>query len=70
VGKSEGKNHLKDPGVDGRIILKWNFESLDGGHRLDRSELGQGQVVGSCKCGDESSGFVKCGEFFEQLRTF
>jgi hypothetical protein len=30
VGKSEG-NHLKDPGVDGRIILKWIFERLDGG---------------------------------------
>jgi hypothetical protein len=22
---------LKDPGVDGRIILKWIFEGLDGG---------------------------------------
>jgi hypothetical protein len=23
VGKPEGKNHSKDRGVDGRIILKW-----------------------------------------------
>jgi hypothetical protein len=23
VGKSEGKNHLENLGVDGRIILKW-----------------------------------------------
>jgi hypothetical protein len=30
VGKLEGRNHLKDPGVDGRIILKWVFERLDG----------------------------------------
>jgi hypothetical protein len=25
------KYHLKDPGVDGRIILKWIFEKWDGG---------------------------------------
>jgi hypothetical protein len=31
VGKPEGRNHLKDPGVDGRIILKWIFEGLGGG---------------------------------------
>ena len=23
VGKPEGKDHLGDPGVDGRIILRW-----------------------------------------------
>jgi hypothetical protein len=27
--------HLEDPGVDGRIILKWIFERLGGGRRLD-----------------------------------
>jgi len=25
VGKPEGKNHLEDPGVNGRIILRWIF---------------------------------------------
>ena len=25
VGKPEGRNHLGDPGIDGRIILKWIF---------------------------------------------
>ena len=36
VGKPEGRNHLKDPGVDGRIIFKWIFERLDWrGHKLD-----------------------------------
>jgi hypothetical protein len=29
VGKSEGKNHLEDPGVDGRIILSWIFRKWD-----------------------------------------
>jgi len=25
VGKLEGKSHLGDPGVEGRIILRWIF---------------------------------------------
>jgi hypothetical protein len=28
-------NHLEDPGVDRRIILKWIFKKWDGGHGLD-----------------------------------
>ena len=35
TGKPEGKNHLGDPDIDGRIILswifrKWNVEVLTG----------------------------------------
>ena len=30
VGKPEGKSYLEDPGVDGRIILRWIFRKLDG----------------------------------------
>jgi hypothetical protein len=26
VGRPEGRSHLRDPGVDGRIILKWIFK--------------------------------------------
>jgi hypothetical protein len=26
VGKPKGRNHLEDPDLDGRIILKWIFE--------------------------------------------
>ena len=31
VVKPEGKNHLGDPGVDGRIILRWIFWKYDVG---------------------------------------
>ena len=58
------KDDLEDTGVNGRIIINRIFERLDGGHRLDRSGSGQGQVAGSCEYGDEPSGSIKCGYFF------
>jgi hypothetical protein len=30
-GNMRGKSHLEDPGVDGRIILRWIFRKWDGG---------------------------------------
>ena len=35
MGKPEGKNHLEDPGVGGRIILRWIFKNWDVGCGLD-----------------------------------
>jgi hypothetical protein len=29
VGRLEGKNHLEDLGIDGRIMLKWIFNKWD-----------------------------------------
>ena len=29
--KPKGNNHVKDPSVDGRIILRWIFRKLDVG---------------------------------------
>ena len=65
VGKPEGRKHLGDRGVDGRIILKRMLEKWDGGYGLVRSVSGQGQVVGSCEYGNETSGSIKCGEILE-----
>jgi hypothetical protein len=30
VGRHEGRHHLGDPGIDGRIILKCIFKKWDG----------------------------------------
>ena len=35
VGNVSEGDHLTDPGLDGKIILKWIFERLDGGLGLD-----------------------------------
>jgi hypothetical protein len=34
VGNPEVRNHLEDPDIDGRIILKWIFRKWEG-HGLD-----------------------------------
>jgi hypothetical protein len=65
VGEFEGRNHLKDADLDGRIILKWISIDWMEEHRLGRSVSGQGQAAGPCEYGNEPSGSIKCGEFFE-----
>jgi hypothetical protein len=59
-------DHLEDPRVDGRIILGWIFNKWSG---LDWYGSGERQVAGSCECGNEHSGSIKCGEFLDYLRT-
>ena len=39
MGKRERRDHLEDPGVDGRIILKCILEKWDGG--MDWIDLAQ-----------------------------
>jgi hypothetical protein len=36
-------DHFKDPGVDGRIILKWIFKKRDGG--MDWIDVAQERIV-------------------------
>ena len=42
VGKPEGKNHLRDPGVDGRLIVRWILRKCDVGLRTGSSWLRTG----------------------------
>jgi hypothetical protein len=55
------RDHLGDPGVDGRIILRWIFRKWNVGG-VDWIELAQ---AGTCECGNEHSGAIKCGEFLD-----
>ena len=61
--------HSEDLGLDGRIILRWIFRKWLVGYGLDQAGSGQGQVAGTCECGNESSGSIKRGEFLDWLRT-
>jgi len=60
---------LGDPSVDGRVILRWIFRKWSVGIWTGSSWFGQGEVVGTCECGNERSGFIKCGEFLDWLKT-
>jgi hypothetical protein len=64
-GNLRKRDHLGDPGVDGRIILRWIFRKWDVGYRLDRAASAMGQVAGTCECGDEPLGSIKCGGFLD-----
>jgi len=55
------RDHLRDPGVDGRIILRCIFRKYDVGVWTGSSWLRVGQVAGTCECVNEPSGSVKCG---------
>jgi len=39
-GNLRERNHKEDPGVDGRIILRWIFRRWDVGYGLDRAGSG------------------------------
>ena len=39
------------------------------GYGMDRAGTGQAHVAGTCECGNEHSGSIKCGKFLDQLQT-
>jgi hypothetical protein len=52
------RDHLEDLGLNGRTILKWDFEKYFG--NVDWIYVTQGgQVVRCCECGNEPSVFTR-----------
>ena len=52
-GKVKERDHLGDPGVDERIILRWVFRKWDVGLWTGSSWLRIGRGGGICECGNE-----------------
>jgi hypothetical protein len=63
--KLKERVHMEYLGVDGRIVLKWMSKRWDGTAWTGLICLGYGQVAGTCECGNELSGSIKCGEFLD-----
>ena len=62
VGKPEGKKPLKGPRRRWEDNIKMDLQEVGCGG-VDWIELGQ--VAGTCECGNETSGSIKCGEFLD-----
>jgi len=64
-GNRKERDHLGDPRVNGRKIIRRIFRKWDVGVWTGSSWLRIGQVAGACECGNEPSGYIKCGEFLD-----
>jgi len=60
---------LEDLGVDGRIILRWIFRKRGVRAWTGFNWLRIWTGGGSCECGNERTGSIKCGEFLDKLNT-
>jgi hypothetical protein len=56
VGNLRERDHVGDPGVDGRIILRWIIRKWDVEVWTGSSWLRIGTGSGTCECGNEPSG--------------
>ena len=64
MGRPEGKRLLERPSRRWEDNIKMDLQEVGCGG-MDWIELAKGQVAGTCECGDEPSGSIKCGEFLD-----
>jgi len=50
-GNLRERDHLEDPDIDGRIVLKWIFRKWDGEAWTGLIWLRRGALTGCCECG-------------------
>ena len=66
MGKPEGKRPLGRPRRRWEDNTKMDLQEVGcGGYGLDQADSGKGNVAGTCECGNEPSGSIKCGEFLD-----
>jgi hypothetical protein len=68
VGRPGEKKPLEDPGVDGRIILRWLLRKWGVMAWTESIWLRTGPGGSTCECGNEPSGTIKCGEFLTSCK--
>jgi hypothetical protein len=65
VGKPEGKWTSERSMHSWEDNIKKDHQEVVWGHRLHWCSSGQGQVANCCECGNEPSGYIKCGKFLD-----
>ena len=65
VEKAGGRKLLGKPRHRREGNIKMDFREVGWGAWTGSIWLRTGMVVGCCKCGNEPSGFIKCGEFID-----
>ena len=65
MGKPKVKRLRGRPRPKWEDNIKIGLQEVGWGHGLDQSGSGQGQVVGTCECGNEHSVAIQCWDFHD-----
>jgi hypothetical protein len=65
LGKHKSGRPLGRPRGRWNDNIKMDFWKVGWGQALGRSVSRQGEVAGSCECGNEPSDSVRCGKFLD-----